>query len=62
MKYSRFSTSYYNQLLIRPEIRATYNPNSKNAFNGELGFNHETLDRTDFTNQPEFNLISTIVW
>ena len=53
--HSRFSSSYYNQLLIRPEIRATYNPDDKNAFIGGLGFNHETLDRTDFTIQPEFN-------
>ncbi len=52
---SRFSSSYYNQLLIRPEIRATYNPDDKNAFIGGLGLNHETLDRTDFTIQPEFN-------
>lgn len=52
---SRFSSSYYNQLLIRPEIRATYNPDDKSAFIGGLGFNHETLDRTDFTIQPEFN-------
>ncbi|PIA78823.1 TonB-dependent receptor [Gaetbulibacter sp. 4G1] len=52
---SRFSNSYYNQLLIRPEIRATYNPDDKSAFIGGLGFNHETLDRTDFTIQPEFN-------
>ncbi len=52
---SRFSDSYYNQLLIRPEIRATYNPTEKNAFIGGVGFNHETLDRTDFLIKPEFN-------
>ncbi|WP_034042615.1 TonB-dependent receptor plug domain-containing protein [Wocania ichthyoenteri] len=52
---SRFSNSYYNQLLIRPEIRGTFNPNDKDALIGGIGFNHETLDRTDFTIQPEFN-------
>ncbi|MCH9661559.1 MAG: TonB-dependent receptor [Bacteroidetes bacterium] len=52
---SRFNNSYYKQLLLRPEIRTTYNPNSKNAFIAGLGLNHETLDRTDFTTQPEFN-------
>jgi outer membrane receptor for ferrienterochelin and colicins len=52
---SLFSESYYNQLLIRPEVRATYNLNDANNFIGGIGFNHETLDRTDFTEQPEFN-------
>ncbi len=52
---SRFSNSYYNQLLIRPEIRATYSPNDTNNFIGGLGYNHETLDRTDFTAKPKFN-------
>ncbi|MGY0408421.1 MAG: TonB-dependent receptor plug domain-containing protein, partial [Polaribacter sp.] len=52
---SRFSSSYSNQLLIRPEIRATFNPTNKNSFIGGIGFNHETLDRTDFTIRPEFN-------
>ncbi|MFB0938545.1 MAG: TonB-dependent receptor [Urechidicola sp.] len=52
---TRFSDSYYNQLLIRPEIRATYNPTEKSAFIGGIGFNHETLNRTYFIIQPEFN-------
>ncbi|MDD7884765.1 TonB-dependent siderophore receptor [Flavivirga sp. 57AJ16] len=52
---TRFSDSYYNQLLIRPEIRATYNPNDKNAFIGGLGFNHESLNRTYFSLKPVFN-------
>ncbi len=52
---SLFSDSYYNQLLIRPEIRATFNLNDNHVLIGGLGFNHETLDRTDFTLQPEFN-------
>jgi outer membrane receptor for ferrienterochelin and colicins len=52
---SLFSESDYNELLIRPEIRATYDPNSKITFSGGIGLNHETLDRTDFTTKPEFN-------
>lgn len=52
---SRFSDSYYNQLLIKPEIRATYDANDNDSFIGGIGFNHETLDRTDFTTQPVFN-------
>jgi outer membrane receptor for ferrienterochelin and colicins len=51
----RFSASNYNQILIRPEIRASYNANENNSFIGGIGLNHETLDRTDFTIQPEFN-------
>ncbi|MEZ4795997.1 MAG: TonB-dependent receptor [Flavobacteriaceae bacterium] len=52
---SRFSNSFYNQLLMRPEIRATYNLNAANNFIGGIGLSHETLDRTDFTIQPKFN-------
>jgi outer membrane receptor for ferrienterochelin and colicins len=52
---SRFSESDYNQLMIRPEIRATYSPTDKSSFIGGLGWNHETLVRTDFSSQPEFN-------
>uniref|UniRef100_UPI00404984EC TonB-dependent receptor plug domain-containing protein n=1 Tax=Gelidibacter sp. TaxID=2018083 RepID=UPI00404984EC len=52
---SRYSESDYDQLMIRPEIRATYSPTDKSAFIGGLGWNHETLNRTDFSTQPEFN-------
>ncbi|TGV01750.1 TonB-dependent receptor plug domain-containing protein [Flavivirga rizhaonensis] len=52
---TQFSNSHYNQLLIRPEIRATYNPNDKEAFIGGAGFNHETLNRTYFSLKPIFN-------
>ncbi|MCF6306509.1 MAG: TonB-dependent receptor [Flavobacteriaceae bacterium] len=50
-----FSEGDFNQLLIRPEIRATYNPTKKTSFIGGLGWNHETLERTDFSTKPEFN-------
>ncbi len=49
------SESDYNELLIRPEIRATYNPNDKSSFIGGVGMDHETLDRTDFSTKPNFN-------
>lgn len=52
---SRFSEGNFNQFLLRPEIRATFNPTDKSAFIGGLGWNHETLVRTDFSSQPEFN-------
>ncbi len=51
----RFSASDFNQLLIRPEVRATYNPTDKSAFIAGVGWNHETLVRTDFSSKPEFN-------
>ena len=51
----RFSDNFFNQLMIRPEIRATYSPKSKSTFIGGVGFNHETLERTDFTDEPIFN-------
>lgn len=49
------SKSNYNELLVRPEIRATYNPNDKTSFIGGIGMDHETLDRTDFATKPIFN-------
>ena len=52
---TEFSHAFYNQLLIRPEIRGTYSPKENNTFIGGIGMNHETLDRTDFTDQPIFN-------
>ena len=53
--HTRFSDSHFNQLLIRPEIRAIYSHTKKNTFIAGLGWNHETLNRTDFSTQPEFN-------
>ena len=50
----RFSDNFYNQLLIRPEIRIGYSPNENNDFIGGIGLNYETLERTSFTLTPEF--------
>ncbi len=52
---SLFSKGDYNELLIRPEIRATYNPNDKSSFIGGIGLDYETLDRADFNTKPIFN-------
>ncbi len=52
---SLLSISDYDEILIRPEIRATYNPNDKTSFIGGIGMDHETLDRTDFSTKPIFN-------
>jgi len=52
---SRFSEGYYNQLLVRPELRLHYNPSPEHSFTGGVGVNHKTLDRTYFSVQPVFN-------
>ena len=52
---SLLSTSDYDEILLRPEIRATYNPNEKSSFIGGIGLDHESLDRTDFSTKPTFN-------
>lgn len=49
------SESDFNQLFIRPELRATYTSNKKSTFTTGFGLTHESLDRTDFTTRPEFN-------
>ncbi len=51
----RFSDGFYNQLLIRPELRGTYELSENNNFIGGVGLNHETLGRTSFIIKPEFN-------
>lgn len=52
---SNYSDGYFNQLLVRPEIRGTYNITDKSTFIGGLGWNHEALKRTDFSEDPKFN-------
>ncbi|MCK0132196.1 TonB-dependent receptor [Flavobacteriaceae bacterium F08102] len=52
---TNFSESDYDQRLIRPEIKLAYSPKRGQSFIGGLGYNHETLQRTDFSKQPEFN-------
>lgn len=49
------SKSDYDEMLIRPEIRATFQPTKNATFIGGLGMDHETLKRNDFSVQPVFN-------
>ena len=49
------SRSDYDELLIRPEIRATFQPDDKTTFIAGLGMDHESLKRNDFSIQPTFN-------
>jgi len=49
-----FSESFYKEVLIRPEIRATYKVNDKSSFIGGIGFDYETLNRADFSTTPKF--------
>ena len=52
---TRFSESYYDQVLVRPELRTVYTSQKKNVLTAGLGWNYETLDRTDFSIRPEFH-------
>src|SRR5690606_8470111 len=49
-----FSESYYKEVLVRPEIRATYKANDKSSFICGLCLNYETLNRADFSTTPKF--------
>jgi outer membrane receptor for ferrienterochelin and colicins len=52
---TRFSSSDYDQILLRPELRTTYKLNNKHSFITGIGMNHESLDRTYFDVRPIFN-------
>ncbi|EKT4519884.1 TonB-dependent receptor [Flavobacterium psychrophilum] len=49
-----FEESFYDQWLIRPEIRTTFSINN-NKLTAGFGINHETLDRTYFGINANFN-------
>lgn len=50
-----FSESDFDQLFLRPEIRATYKRDKNHSFIGGAGLTYESLDRTDFFGTPQFN-------
>lgn len=50
-----FSGAYFDQMMIRPEVRTAYTLNKNNDFIAGVGLTHETLDRTYFSAKPEFN-------
>jgi outer membrane receptor for ferrienterochelin and colicins len=52
---TRLDDRFFNQLLLRPEYRVSFQPNDKTEFVGGIGITHETLDRTDFSEKPVFN-------
>ena len=52
---SIFDNDFFNQVFIRPEFRAHYNPNKIHSIIFGAGITHETLDRTYFDGIPEFN-------
>ncbi|WP_158598152.1 TonB-dependent siderophore receptor [Flavobacterium sp. 81] len=49
-----FEKTYYNQWLVRPEIRTTWSIN-RDKLTAGAGLNYETLDRTYFANNVQFN-------
>ncbi len=52
---SSFSESDYDQKLLRPELRVTYNIKDNNAITFGLGYNRENLDRTFFDDAVSFD-------
>src|SRR5690606_26807798 len=52
---ARYSEDFYDQLFLRPELRVVYSLNQKNEFTGGMGLTRETLNRTNFSESPEFN-------
>lgn len=49
-----FDRTYYDQWLIRPEVRTTWSIN-KDKLTAGVGLNYETLDRTYFASNVKFN-------
>lgn len=49
-----YESAYYNQWLVRPEIRTTLSLKN-DKLTGGVGLNYETLDRTYFEKQVNFN-------
>ena len=49
-----YSSSYFNQLFIKPELRLQYTPSTNQGVIVGLGYTHESLDRTYFSSAPSF--------
>lgn len=49
-----FDHTYYDQWLVRPEVRTTWSIN-KDKLTAGIGLNYETLDRTYFASNVKFN-------
>ena len=52
---NRFSESFYDQILLKPEIKTVYKINNKKEFVFGLGNEYETLNRTYFEIEPKQN-------
>ena len=50
-----FSESFFDQLMVRPELRISFQASENSSFVGGIGWTHETLERTDFSENPVFN-------
>ncbi len=51
---SQNSKSYFNQLMLKPELQALYKPNKTSSFIFGVGYTHETLRRTYFKEKAKF--------
>jgi len=51
---ARFSESFFDQTMIRPELRTVYKASDNASYIGGVGYTYETLDRTFFSESPEF--------
>lgn len=52
---SLYSKSTYNELLLKPEYRFIFSPNTRNTYILGMGTNYASLKRTDFSTDPTFN-------
>ena len=52
---NRFSESFYDQILFKPEIKSVYSVNKKDNIVVGLGFKHESLNRTYININPKQN-------
>jgi outer membrane receptor for ferrienterochelin and colicins len=51
---SRFNDAFFDQTMIRPEVRTVYKASDKTSYVGGIGYTYESLDRTFFSETPEF--------
>jgi len=49
------SNNDYDQILLKPEIRAYYTPKNNHTITSGIGYNYEALDRTFFDDKVIFN-------
>ena len=52
---NRFSESFYDQILVKPEIKTVYKVDMQKEFVFGMGYKYETLNRTFFDSKPKQN-------